>query len=127
MLSRRRFVSLVTAAAGVPAVRLSAQRRAASPPQSAPAQPPASIAGPLADVDVRTWQEDESPYTRVAQGLADRGILSGRVGIEETAPFVFADGVAAAAPALRVVSATPVTAGCRMIKDPHEIDLMRLA
>nr|UXE44872.1 Xaa-Pro dipeptidase [uncultured bacterium] len=78
-------------------------------------------------VEVRTWQEDESPFVRLAGGLKDRGIASGRLGIEETVKFVFADGIAQAAPALRVVSATPVTAGCRMIKDAHEIDCIRLA
>jgi Xaa-Pro dipeptidase len=83
--------------------------------------------GPLASTDVRTWQEDESPFERVAGGLKDRGIAAGRIGIEETAKFVFADSVASAAPALKVVSATPVTAGCRMIKDSHEVELMRLA
>ena len=83
--------------------------------------------GPLGSVDVRTWQEDESPFERVASGLKDRGISAGRLGIEETTKFVFADSVASAAPALKVVSATPVTAGCRMIKDSHEIELMRLA
>ena len=83
--------------------------------------------GPLANAQVRTWQEDESPFDLVASGLRDRGIASANLGIEETAPFVFADGVAAAAPAARVVKATPVTAGCRMIKDAHEIELMRLA
>jgi Xaa-Pro dipeptidase len=41
--------------------------------------------------DVRTWQEDESPYQRVAQGLKERGMASGRLGIEETVRFVFAD------------------------------------
>jgi Xaa-Pro dipeptidase len=59
--------------------------------------------------------------------LKDRGIAAGRLGVEETTKFVFADGVASAAPQLRVVRATPVTAGCRMIKDDHEIALMRLA
>jgi Xaa-Pro dipeptidase len=83
--------------------------------------------GPLGSVDVRTWQEDESPFERVASGLKDRGISAGRLGVEETTKFVFADSIASAAPALKVVSATPVTAGCRMIKDSHEIELMRLA
>jgi len=83
--------------------------------------------GPLVNAEVRTWQESESPFELVAAGLRDRGIASGRLGIEETAPFVFADGIASAAPAIRVVSATPITAGCRMIKDAHEIELMRLA
>src|SRR5260370_20803342 len=34
--------------------------------------------------DVRVWQEDESPYERVAQGLKERGIGSGKLGMEET-------------------------------------------
>src|SRR5918996_703049 len=83
--------------------------------------------GPMQHTDVATWQEDESPFERVAQGLRDRGLASGRIGVEETMKFVFADGIAGAAPALKVTSATPVTAGCRMIKDAHEIELMRLA
>jgi Xaa-Pro dipeptidase len=77
--------------------------------------------------DVRTWQEHESPYALVAQGLRDRGIVTGRVGVEETAKFVFADGVASAAPAVTFVSGTPITAGCRTVKDAHELALMRLA
>ncbi len=76
---------------------------------------------------VRTWQEDESPYQRVAQGLKDRGLSSGRLGIEETTRFVFVDGIAKAAPQATLASATPVTAGCRMIKSVHEVALMRLA
>jgi Xaa-Pro dipeptidase len=77
--------------------------------------------------DLRTWQEDESPYQRVAQGLKERGISNGKLGIEETVRFVFADGIAHDAPQATLVSATPVTAGCRMIKSAHEIALMRLA
>ncbi len=85
--------------------------------------------GPLGPdgVDVMTWQEDESPYRLVADGLKARGILSGRLGMEETTRFVFADGVAQAAPSLRIVSGTAVTAGCRGRKDAHEIALMRHA
>src|SRR6185436_16787290 len=83
--------------------------------------------GPLVHTDVAVWQEDESPFERVAQGLKDRGIGAGRVGIEETSKFVFADSIASAAPAVRVTSATPVIAGCRMIKDAHELELMRIA
>jgi Xaa-Pro dipeptidase len=77
--------------------------------------------------DVRTWEEDESPYLRVAQGLKELGLSSGRLGMEETVRYVFSDGVSKAAPALTIVSGTPVTAGCRMRKSDHEIDLMRLA
>lgn len=77
--------------------------------------------------DVRTWHEHESPYERVAQGLKDRGIGTGRLGIEETVKFVFSDGIAQSAPGVKTVSATPVTAGCRGVKDAHELELMQLA
>jgi len=80
-----------------------------------------------AQADVRVWQEDDSPYQRIAQGLKERGIAAGKLGIEETIHFVFADGIAKASSQATIASATPVTAGCRMIKSAHEIALMRLA
>jgi Xaa-Pro dipeptidase len=76
--------------------------------------------------DVRAWEEHESPYALAAAILRDRG-AAGRIGIEETMPFVFSDEIGKASPALRLVSATAVTAGCRMIKDAHELTLMRRA
>jgi Xaa-Pro dipeptidase len=82
---------------------------------------------PSSNSDVRVWQEDESPYALVAQGLSDRGIAGGTIGIEETVKFVFSDNLRKAAASPTFTSATPVTAGCRMIKSRHEIDLMRLA
>ena len=85
-------------------------------------------AGPLkGTADVMTWEEHESPYQRVAEGLRDRGLSTGRLGIEETVRSVFASGVGAAMPAMELVSGTPVSAGCRMVKDAHEVALMRLA
>jgi Xaa-Pro aminopeptidase len=83
--------------------------------------------GPMQHTDVATWQEDESPFDRVVQGLKDRRIATGRIGVEETTKFVFADSVGTAGPALHVTSATPITAGCRMIKDAHELELMKTA
>ena len=77
--------------------------------------------------DVRTWHEHESPYALVAAGLRDRGAATGALGIEETVKFVFSDGVGNAARGVKIVSGTPITAGCRMIKDAHELELMRLA
>ena len=62
---------------------------------------------------MRTWHEDESPYELVAEALKDRGIATGTLGIEETTKFVWSDGIATAAPQLKIVSGTPVTAGCR--------------
>jgi Xaa-Pro aminopeptidase len=77
--------------------------------------------------DVRTWQEDESPYRLVAQILKDRGVSTGRVGIEERLRFFVFNGVKKEAPAIEYVSADPVTAGCRMIKSAAEIALMQRA
>jgi Xaa-Pro dipeptidase len=80
-----------------------------------------------ASPDVRTWQEDESPYQLIAGGIKERGLASARLGAEETVRYVFSEGVGKAAPALQILSATPVTAGCRMIKSSHELQLMTLA
>ena len=77
--------------------------------------------------DVRAWEDDASPWRLVAGALEDRGVATGRVGIEETMPFAFSDGIAQAAPAARLTSGTPVTAGCRMVKDAHERALMHRA
>jgi Xaa-Pro dipeptidase len=78
-------------------------------------------------VDLRTWHEDENPYQRLAEGLKDRNLSTATLGMEETVRFVFADAVGKVAPQVRISSATPVTAGCRMIKSAHELDLMHLA
>jgi Xaa-Pro dipeptidase len=77
--------------------------------------------------DIRTWEEDESPYRRVAQIFRDRGIRTGRIGIEERVRFFLFDGIRQAAPRLEFVSATPITAGCRMFKSPAELALMQKA
>ncbi|HEU5350051.1 MAG TPA: Xaa-Pro peptidase family protein [Terracidiphilus sp.] len=85
-------------------------------------------AGPLAaHADVLTWKEDESPYELLGKGLSDRGLKTAAIGLDEEMKFVFSDGIRAANPHLSLVSATPVTAGCRMIKDAHEIECMGLA
>ena len=76
--------------------------------------------------DVRAWEEYESPYAIVASLLRDRK-AAGRVGIEGTMPFDFAAGIGEALPAARLESATAITAGCRMVKDAHELALMRRA
>jgi Xaa-Pro dipeptidase len=85
-------------------------------------------AGPFGkDADVLTWQEDESPFAALGKGLADRGLSAGTVGIDENMAFVFSEGIRAANPHLTLVSASPITAGCRMIKDAHEMECLRLA
>jgi Xaa-Pro dipeptidase len=56
--------------------------------------------------DIRAWQEDESPYERVAQVLKDRGVTAGRVGMDDAARYFVFDGVRKQAPKLDYVSAT---------------------
>ena len=77
--------------------------------------------------DIRCWHEDESPYERVAQILADRGIANGTIGMEQQVRFFLYDGIRQAAPNAQYVSANPVTVGCRSIKSAHEIALMQRA
>ncbi len=79
------------------------------------------------NADVRTWQEDQNPYQLLAQGFNDLGISTGTLGVEERVRFVFSDGIAKACPQLKITSGTPVTAGCRMVKSEHELELMSLA
>jgi Xaa-Pro dipeptidase len=81
----------------------------------------------LYSAEVRAWQEDESPSQLIATALSDRGLRTGRIGIEERLPFTFFDHIRSAAPGYDFVSADPVTIGCRAVKSPHEIELMRLA
>lgn len=84
--------------------------------------------GPIgSDGEVLTWEENENPYRLIAGGLRERGIVTGSMGAEETVRFVFTNGVATAAPQLDIRSGTPVSAGCRTVKDAHELDLMRHA
>src|SRR5215475_1426231 len=83
---------------------------------------------PVQNADIRTWQENESPFTLLVQSLKDRGIRTGHLGIEETVKCVFSDSIAkAGGHGIETVSATPVTAGCRSIKTDHEVECLRLA
>lgn len=85
-------------------------------------------AGPLGSgTQVMTWQEDESPFALTVSGLRDRGIATGTVGLDEEMKWIFADSLAQAGPQLKMVVATPVTAGCRMIKTAHEVECVRVA
>lgn len=77
--------------------------------------------------ELRTWEEDESPYALIAGVARDRGVRFHRIGMEERVRFFIANGVREAAPGMEIVDATPVTAGCRMFKTPAEIALMQHA
>lgn len=77
--------------------------------------------------EVRVWQEDESPTKLAASALADRGLRTGRIGVEEAAMFTFYQHLRQAAPGFEFTSADDVTIACRGAKSAHELELMRLA
>jgi Xaa-Pro dipeptidase len=64
---------------------------------------------------------------QAAARLKDLGVATGHLGLEEQVRFATFDGLRKEVPAIECVSATPVTAGCRMIKSPAEIALMQRA
>jgi Xaa-Pro dipeptidase len=77
--------------------------------------------------EIRTWNEHESPFERLAGALKDRGAGSGDIAFEDTTRAYIIDGVMAANPALRRVSGTQLVRACRLIKSPAEIALMQTA
>ena len=58
--------------------------------------------------DIRVWQEDESPYQRIVDGLRDRGVSTGRVAIDDNARFFVFNGVRKLAPKMEYSGAAPV-------------------
>jgi Xaa-Pro dipeptidase len=62
----------------------------------------------LGNDEIRIWQEHESPYERIVQGLKDRGVASGKVGIDEAARFFVFDGIRQLAPKLDYVGVAQV-------------------
>jgi Xaa-Pro dipeptidase len=77
--------------------------------------------------DVRTWNEDASPFQRIVQGLRDRGVRSGRIAVDPTMRFFIIDGVRHAANGYDIVSAEPLIRACRTIKSAAELALMQIA
>jgi Xaa-Pro aminopeptidase len=78
-------------------------------------------------IEMRVWQEDESPYAIVEKWFGERGIRTGKVCVEETTRYVFYDGLRHATSSLEYTSGDPITVGCRAQKSEHELELMRLA
>ena len=76
--------------------------------------------------DIRLWEEDENPYTLVAQILKDENV-QGKVALDEAAPFFIADGLRQALSSYAIVNGMVITAECRMHKSAHEIALMQAA
>ena len=78
-------------------------------------------------LEIRVWQEDQSPTALVAGVLKDWGVATGKLAVDGSArTFVF-NRIALAAPALSLGTAEDITNACRGIKTAHEIEIMRFA
>jgi Xaa-Pro dipeptidase len=77
--------------------------------------------------DVRPWNEHESPYQRIVQGLRDGGAASGTVAVESTTRFFIVDGIRKASSGYEFVSGDALVRACRLIKSPAELKLMQTA
>ena len=73
------------------------------------------------------WAEKDDPYATFLRVLGESNLTSATLGVDEHAAFGFVAGIGHACPGVKLVSATPVTAGCRSVKSPAEIELLRLA
>ncbi len=77
--------------------------------------------------DIHGWEEHESPYPLIGKILQEGGMETGRVGLDEAAPYFITNGAAQANPDLSFEPALPITRGCREIKSSAEIALMTRA
>ena len=77
--------------------------------------------------DVRVWQEHESPFVLISQILKERGLNKGNIAFESSVRYFALKGMMALLPNMHDVSAAPITLGCRMFKDGHELALMHKA
>jgi len=77
--------------------------------------------------EVRPWNETESPFALIVQGLKDRGVRQDPVAVEPTVRFFIVDGIRRASGSYEIVSGDPLIRACRMIKSPAELALMQIA
>jgi Xaa-Pro dipeptidase len=77
--------------------------------------------------DVKVWNEPESPFERIVQGLRERGVTAGIVAVESTTRFFIVDGIRKVSNTYEIVSGDALVRACRLIKSPAELALMQLA
>jgi Xaa-Pro dipeptidase len=78
--------------------------------------------------DVRTWQEDESPFELIAGALREHASAAGALAVEDTTRFFIVDGVTKALGSARqVIPGEDLVRACRMFKSRAELALMQAA
>jgi Xaa-Pro dipeptidase len=76
---------------------------------------------------VVTYAQNDTPFGALKHALQDNAIGTANIGLEEQVRFAVFEGMRKELPAAEFVLATPVTAGCRVIKSKAEIALMQRA
>jgi Xaa-Pro dipeptidase len=77
--------------------------------------------------DVRTWNEADDPFKLIVQGLRDRGVRAGTIGVEATVRFFIVDGVRRATKDHALVAGDALVRACRLVKSPAELALLQAA
>jgi Xaa-Pro dipeptidase len=77
--------------------------------------------------DVRVWNEHESPFEHIVQGLRSRGVDSGILAVESTTRFFIVDGIRQVSKAYEIISGDALVRACRLVKSPAELALMQIA
>ena len=77
------------------------------------------------DVEIRTWEEHESPYALVADAVREQ--VATVLALDPEAPFFVAEGLRRALWPIALHEAAAVIDGCRMYKSETELALIRQA
>jgi Xaa-Pro dipeptidase len=77
--------------------------------------------------EVRPWDEHESPFAKIVQGLKDRDIDSGLLAAESTMRFFIVSGIRQVSDVYEIIPADPLIRACRLIKSPAELALLQVA
>jgi Xaa-Pro dipeptidase len=76
--------------------------------------------------EIRTWQEDESPFELIARSVTAMG--DGPLAVEANTRFFIVDAIAKATGGRRAtVPGSELVRACRMVKSPAELALMQIA
>ncbi len=77
--------------------------------------------------DIRTWNEDESPFELIAGALREHPAAQGPLAVEDTTRYFIIDRVGRAAGGRSIVSGDTLVSACRMHKSSAELALMQAA
>jgi Xaa-Pro dipeptidase len=77
--------------------------------------------------DIRTWEENESPYKLIGGVMKDLGAAGGRLAVDPSMRTFIYYGLRRDAPQVELLDGAAVTEGCRGVKTEKEIAYMELA